>query len=355
MAQAQWETQEELTKIVSHLSRSQIYISRFPITSIFTNPRSPFAQIREASNLPTMASSKQNPTGFFDIPPELRMQIYSNVLSTATISTGLGTIPRLRVSAKEKLRLLLVNKLIFAEALPIFYKYHTVLGRINNHPQLRPFRLIPSHRRFDLLVKLDIVLNRSIWDLDTPESDIEISRHLHFVEQNCKYLKSLLLELRPTGSAGNSMFAHSCWRESMDRQLRYHAMLSYLASNPASTQPGFVPPTGSLPVMTAEENGTRWMWSGNTVIDKRGRTVAALRRIWQRLDRLTIVLPTEGDYGAPAFMGFVMERLLETIESEKTWWFGFGDKYRWTEEYTDRRTFHWCVDRGREGYQILKV
>ena len=302
-----------------------------------------------------MASTKQNPTGFLDLPPEIRIQIYGIVLDVATIDTGLGTIPCLRVPAKEKLRLLLVNKLIFAEALPIFYNHHTVCGRINDHPQLRPFLLIPPDRRFDLLVKLDIVLNASIWDLDGANSDIEISRHIRFVDQTCKYLKTLLLELRPTPLAGASMFTHSYWRKSLNQQVRYHAnppapwALNPQASvPPAFTQPGFVPPTGSIPVMTAEEIELRWRFHGPYVIDENGKTVVALKSIWQRLDKLTIVLPTEGDYGLPAFMGYVMERLLKRVEQEKTWWFCFDDKDRWTKEHTERRTFHYLVDRGRE-------
>lgn len=283
------------------------------------------------------------------------MQIYSNVLDISTISTGLGTIPRLRVSAKEKLRFLLLNKTIFAEALPIFYNHHTVCGRINDYPELRPFFLIPPYRRFDLLVKLDIVLNASIWDLDTAYSDDEISSHLHFVEQTCKYLKTLLLELRPTSLAGASMFTHTRWRKSLDTQIGFHAnppsswaLNPHASAPPAFTQSGFVLPTGSYPVMTAEEWELRRRWNGPYVIDENSKTVVALKSIWQRLEKLTIVLPTEGDYGLPAFMGYVMERLLKRVEPEKTWWFCFDDKDRWTKEHTERRTFHYRVDRARE-------
>ena len=272
-----------------------------------------------------MASSKQNPTGLLDIPPEIRIQIYSKVLDIATISTGQRRIPRLRVPAKEKLRLLLVNKIIFAEALPVFYKYHTVCARIDDHHQFQPFCFIPSYRHFDLLVNLEIVLHGNIYDLDTAKSDIEISRHLRFVDENCKYLQTLLLELRSTTLAAASTFQNPHWRHHLYKLAQQSTDLDSL--------------------IKLEE---LFRWNQPYVTDKNGKTVVALKSIWQRLDKLTIVLPTEGDYGLLAFMEYFTEQILREVEPEKLWWLHWGTKDRWTKGHTGRRTWLFRVDRSKE-------
>ena len=278
-----------------------------------------------------MPSSKQNPTGFLDIPPEIRIQIYSNVLDIATISTGQRRIPRLRVPAKEKLRLLLVNKIIFAEALPVFYKHHTVCARIDDHPQFQSFCFIPSYRRFDLLVNLEIVVHGNIYDLDTANSDIEISRHLRFVDEKCKYLQTLLLELRPTSFIAASTYQNPQWRHHLNKLAQQSTDLDSLV-----------------------KLDELFRWNRPYVIDKNGKTVLAVKRIWQRLDRLTIVLPNEGDYGKVAFMLYFGEQFLQVVERDKMWWSNMTKMDRWTNEHTGRWVWLFRVDRSRKWTEWIR-
>lgn len=348
-----------------------------------------------------MTRSKHKATAFLDLPPEIRTQIYNNVLELATISTGLGTTPRFRLSAKKILRLLLVNKLIYSETLPLFYRYQTVTLPIVEHPHsLWP---APTNRTFDLLVHLEIVFERTIDNLDTKDSDIEIARHLCLVEQTCKHLKTLLLELRPTTVTGTSKYIHPHWRRHLIERIRFptHPPPSWVLNPLASAPPGIVPPgcvptalvppglipppcfpRGLIPLaspppgfalpgfaipssasssppapdqlttdidkLTAANMRMADFWcDGHGVIDQEGRTVAALRSIWGRLNKLTIVLPAQGDYGLSAFTEYVMSHLLEPVEPERDWRLGSEDRNAWRNEITEKWIFRFSLEKGR--------
>ena len=107
--------------------------------------------------------------------------------------------------------------------------------------------------------------------------------------------------------------------------------------------------TGIDSPATSIESDPRSRWDGPYVIDKNGKTVLALRSIWERLDRLTIVLSAEGENGLPAFTEYVVEQLLKGVEPERTWWLDLEkrEKEKWTGELTESWTFRFRVDRSR--------
>lgn len=143
-----------------------------------------------------MSSIKRQTTGFFDLPAEIRTQIYTYVIDRVPYDTGCEIVRVFKTLARSKSRLLRVNKLIYSEALPLFYRFHRFCLGIQSLFSPRPRQILAAESRFDLLLHLDLVYEDWIELLDTPVSDATISNHLRFIQVRCPNLKSLRLELR---------------------------------------------------------------------------------------------------------------------------------------------------------------
>lgn len=101
-----------------------------------------------------------------------------------------------RLSAHTKISLLLVNKTIYAEALPFFHHLHTfhmALRRASSAPLTIPAHL-PLGIRHSLgrITRLELLHDRD--DLDS-ESDINVAMHLGFVRECCPSLTHLTVDI----------------------------------------------------------------------------------------------------------------------------------------------------------------
>ena len=159
-----------------------------------------------------MPSVKLATAGFLDLAAETRTKIYICVFDRASHELGGCIIRHSNVRAKYTSALLLVNRRIYSEALPVFYKYHYFCLHIQNLFSTPSSPILAEESRFELLVHLELVYEDRIEKLDVPESDVSIYHHLRFVQERCLRLKSLRLELQSRKQAG--IFLHRRYRSS---------------------------------------------------------------------------------------------------------------------------------------------
>lgn len=157
-----------------------------------------------------MSSIKLETTSLLDLAAETRTQIYICVFDGASNGLDDGIIRHLNVRAKSPTRLFLVNKLIYSEALSVFYKYHHFCLLVQNLFSTPPSPILAEESRFELLVHLELVYEDYIDKLDIPESDVSIYHHLRFVQERCLRLKYLRLELRSRDQT--EIFPHRRYR-----------------------------------------------------------------------------------------------------------------------------------------------
>ena len=174
--------------------------------------------------------------GFLDLAAETRTQIYICVFDRASHEPGSGIIRHVNVRAKSTFGLLLVNRLIYSEALSVFYKYRHFSVHIQNLFSTPPSPVLAEESRFELLVHLELVYEDQIDKLDVPESDVSIYHHLRFVQERCLRLKYLTLELRSRHRT--DIFPHR----------RYRSQL-FVNSWNAPYQPYIVPTSSSGSIM----------------------------------------------------------------------------------------------------------
>ena len=197
-----------------------------------------------------MSSFTPQITGFFDLPLELRTQIYTHVFDRAPYG--------FKVLARFKTRLLRINQSVYLEALALFYKLHQISLPIQDLYLPGPPPILAHESRFDLLVHLELVYENDIDRLDIPKVDINISYHLQFVEAHCHNLKTLRLELRP--SLPTDLFVHVHYRGRYRTKWRPHVPLwqtipRHLPFNFLPVRPDRTAGTRVVPGMT-QQSGT---------------------------------------------------------------------------------------------------
>lgn len=315
----------------------------------------------------TMSSINLDTSVFLDLPAEIRTQIYICVFDNTSHGYG-GRISRyFNVRAKSTSRLLIVNKLIYSEAFPVFYEYHHFCLPIQNLFSAPPSPMLAEESRFDLLVHLDLVYEDRIDKLDVPESDISISHHLRFVQERCINLKHLRLELRSRHQT--RIFPHPRYRS----QLFVNLQNTWNLSQPLYNLPPFTPMTAMTPPLTLPlvsgyhipgrtprfglQPSSRHLRSqtflvfnmrpalrkfsprtdpspppppqcmthlyntpsGTYFIDREGPSVHCLKEIWGRLEKLTIVVPEMGDFGEEGFQQYMCRHLEDIVAPGVEW------------------------------------